>query len=182
MFTAIIKQLQNIAQSRWYWLLGVVTGISFLSVALYYQYVLGELPCLICIQIRLWMSLLIVVSFAGLLLRSNRVGNIFSNLATVLIAIGLVERSYVLLGTERGFVFGDCGFELGLPAWFAIDTWLPSVYRVETACGYTPELAFGITMAEALMVFSVGLLLLTACVTLASFMRRESSRVDGYAI
>jgi len=174
MFTTIIKQLQNLSHSRWYWILGIVTGSAFMAVALFYQHVLEELPCLICIQIRLWISLFIIVSIVGLLLRSSRTGTIINNLAMVLIAIGLVERSYQLLGTERGFVFGDCGFELGLPAWFAIETWLPSVYRVETACGYTPELLFGITMAEALMVFSAGLLLLTVCVALASLMRSRN--------
>jgi disulfide bond formation protein DsbB len=172
MFTTITKLLADVSHSRWYWTLGLVTGISFLGVALFYQHVLDEQPCLICIQIRLWITLFIMVCVGGLITRSSRAGNIISNLSTVLIAIGLVERSYQLLGTERGFVFGDCGFELDLPAWFTIDTWLPSVYRVETACGYTPELLFGITMAEALMVFSAGLLLLTVCVSLASLMRR----------
>jgi len=174
MFTTIIKLLQNLSHSRWYWVLGIITGSAFMAVALYYQHVLEELPCLICIQIRLWLSLFIIVSIVGLLPRFSRTGTIINNLAMVLIAIGLVERSYQLLGTERGFVFGDCGFELGLPSWFAIETWLPSVYRVETACGYTPELLFGITMAEALMAFSAGLLLLTVAVALASFMRSRN--------
>ena len=83
----------------------------------------------------------------------------------------MVERSYQLLGTERGFVFGDCGFELGLPSWLAIDVWIPSIYRIETSCGYTPELIFGITMAEFLMVFSVGFLLLSFCVSLVYLIR-----------
>ena len=95
------------------------------------------------------------------------------HLLIVLIAVGLVDRSYQLLGTERGFVFGDCGFDLGLPVWFAIDQWLPSVFYVQTACGYTPELIFGITMAEALMVFSVVLLLVSICFSLASFLKRS---------
>jgi len=174
MFTNIIKQLQNLSHSRWYWMLGIVSGSAFMAVALYYQHVLEELPCLICIQIRLWISLFIIVSVVGLLLRSSRTGTIINNLAMVLIPTGLFERSYQLLGTERGFVFGDCGFELGLPSWFAIESWLPSVYRVETACGYTPELLFGVTMAEALMAFSTGLLLLTIAVALATFMRSRN--------
>jgi disulfide bond formation protein DsbB len=119
----------------------------------------------------MWISLLIIVSFAGLVTRQKRVMNSIVHLLMVLIALALVERSYQLLGTERGFVFGDCGFELGLPAWFTIDEWLPSLYRVETACGYTPELVFGITMAEALMVFSVCFLLVSVCLTLVSFVR-----------
>jgi len=171
MFTTIIKKLENFSYSNWYWGLALITGIIFMSVALYYQHVLDTLPCLLCIQIRMWISLLIIVSFAGLVTRQKRVMNSIVHLLMVLIALALVERSYQLLGTERGFVFGDCGFELGLPAWFTIDEWLPSLYRVETACGYTPELVFGITMAEALMVFSVCFLLVSVCLTLVSFVR-----------
>jgi len=173
MFITIIKQLDILSHRRWYWGLAFMTGITFLGVALYYQHVLEELPCLICIQIRLWISLLIVVSFAGFVKPFNLAGSVIANIFMLLIAIGLVDRSYQLLGTERGFVFGDCGFELGLPSWLAIEQWLPSVYRVETACGYTPELVFGITIAEALMVFSVCLLLLTSLAVLASFVGRR---------
>ena len=89
----------------------------------------------------------------------------------VMTAAGLMERSYQLLGTERGFVFGDCGFDLGLPGWFAIGEWLPWLYRVETSCGYTPELVLGITMAEALMLFSTCLLIISLGVWLVSFVR-----------
>jgi disulfide bond formation protein DsbB len=144
-----------------------------MAVALYYQHILGTRPCLLCIQVRLWISLLVIVSAFGFLVRNNRLMNSMAHLSVVLTAIALVERSYQLLGTERGFVFGDCGFELGLPAWFAIDQWLPSLYYVETACGYTPEVIFGITMAEVLMVFSVGLLLVSVGVFLASFLRSD---------
>ncbi|MDH5485720.1 MAG: disulfide bond formation protein B, partial [Gammaproteobacteria bacterium] len=69
------------------------------------------------------------------------------------------------------FIFGDCGFDTGLPAWFAVDQWLPWMFRVETSCGYTPELMFGITMAEALLVFSGVLLLLSLAVAWVSLAR-----------
>lgn len=169
--TAIINQLNALSRSRSYWALAMVTGMALLAVALFFQHVLGERPCLMCIQVRLWVSLLVVVSFMGLLTRRHRLLNAVPHLLMILVAVGLVERSYQLLGTERGFVFSDCGFELGLPAWFAIDQWLPAVFYVETACGYTPEIIFGITMAEALIVFSVGLLVVAVTVFLASFFR-----------
>ena len=97
-----------------------------------------------------------------------------AHLSVVFIAVSLTERSYQLLGTERGFVFSDCGFDLGLPAWFAIEEWLPWLFRVETSCGYTPEIVFDITMAEALMVMSVGLLLLSFCVFLGYLLYLKS--------
>ena len=123
--------------------------------ALYFQYILEEQPCLMCIQVRIWLVLLIFVSIFGLLTRTQRWSNLVAQTGLVIIAVGLAERSYMLLGTERGFVFSDCGFDLGLPEWLAIDAWFPRLFQVETTCGYTPEIMFGITMAESLMALSV---------------------------
>jgi len=164
----ILKQLNTLATSALYWWAYVVGGLALLADALVYQYVFEELPCVVCIQIRLWVSLLVIVSFFGLWLRNRRWPNIVTQFGVVLIAMGLIERSYLLLGTERGFVFADCGFDTGLPAWFAIEQWLPWMYQVETSCGYTPELLFGVTMAEALMLLSVSIGLISVSVLGAS--------------
>ena len=163
------------SQSHWYWLVYIVGGLTLLAIALFFQYFIDEAPCAMCIQVRLWVSLFVIVSFAGLLTRGNRIMNAVANLLIVLIAVGIAERSYLLLGTERGFIFSDCGFSLGLPAWFPVDEWLPWLYRVETLCGYTPELFFGITMAEMLIVMSGLLLLVSFAVFLASIMSLKES-------
>lgn len=169
--TDITKKLQIMGQSHWYWLIYIVAGLTFLAIALFFQYPLDNPPCAMCIQVRLWISLFVIVSIAGLLIRGNRILNTIAKLSIVLIAVGITERAYLLLGTERGFIFSDCGFDLGLPAWLAVDEWLPMLYRVETLCGYTPELFFGITMAEMLIVMSALLLLLTSAVFIASIVR-----------
>ena len=153
-------QLEKIGGSAGYWLMLLVIGVAFECVALFYQYVLDELPCVLCIHVRIWVFALILVSLSALWMRRHRLANLLSHVLTLVIALGLLERSYQLLGTERGFTFSDCGFDLGMPAWFAIDVWFPQLFKVQTSCGYTPELLFGITMAEALMVSSVLLLVL----------------------
>lgn len=167
----IIRQLYNISQSRAYWLLYLIGATLALAIAVYHQYALDELPCVLCIQVRLLMTLIIFISIFALLTFKNRPSCIIAHLMMIATATGLAERSYQLLGTERGFLFGDCGFDLGLPAWFAIEEWLPWLYRVETSCGYTPEVAFGVTMAEALMVSSIIFILLSVTVFIASFFR-----------
>ena len=139
---------------------------AFLAVALYYHHILEELPCLMCIQVRLLMILLMLVSLIALIFDQQRAITVVAHLSIVVINAIFVERSYMLLGTERGFVFSDCGFDLGLPAWLALEDWLPWLFRVETSCGYTPEIIFGITMAEVLMVTSVLFLAISFCVTL----------------
>ena len=165
----IIRQLYNISRSQAYWLLYLVGAMFALAVALYHQHGLDQPPCVLCIQVRLIMTLVALIAVFGLLTMRKRPLNIAAHVMMIATAIALAERSYQLLGTERGFLFGDCGFDLGLPAWFAIEEWLPWLYRVETSCGYTPEVAFGITMAEALMAGSVIFILLSVSVFIASF-------------
>ena len=167
----VLKYLKSISRSRWYWIIYIAGGIFLIAAALYFQYFREELPCTLCIQVRLWVTLCITVSIIGLLFRHNKIMNILTQLAIILVAVAMIDRAYLLLGTERGFVFSNCGVELGLPAWFAVDQWLPWLYRVETSCGYTPVIAFGITMAETLMVLSVSLLIVSVSVLVASFLK-----------
>jgi len=170
----VLDTLACTGRSAWYWLALLVFGVSSEAIALYYQYGLDEWPCVLCIQMRLWMVLLIVIALLVLLLRRFRSAVVAGHLLVMVAAAGMLERAYVLLGTERGFVIGDCGFDLGLPSWFTPDQWLPALFEVQTTCGYTPELLFGITMAEALIVTSALLLLAAVVLGVAVILRSRS--------
>jgi len=173
----ISNTLQKLAESRLYWSAYIFMGLGLLAVALFYQYQLEELPCVVCIQVRLWFSLLIIISSIGFILRKHALLNVLAQFGVVICSIGLLERSYLLLGTERGFIFSDCGFSAGLPEWFAIEQWIPWLYQVEASCGYTPEILFGVTMAEALMLLSVclvGVSVTVVSVTLVKMFRNKS--------
>ncbi len=155
------KLLIDISQSKWYWAFLLVTGLSFEAVALYYQYALDEWPCVLCIHIRIWIVGIVLVSASALFSKPGvRVSRLF-HLILTLLSFGFVERSWRVLAVERGWIFSDCNMESGLPEWFALDKWLPAVFEVKTSCGYTPYILFEISMAEILMVASVGLSLLS---------------------
>lgn len=159
----MFAKLNRIGTSPLYWLGLLILVLLLEGVALFYQYRLDYWPCVLCIHVRIWLAALGLVALAMLVLRRAPVAG---HLATGVIGVGLLERSWLLLGTERGFIEdAGCGMDLGLPAWLALDDWLPWLFEVQTSCGYTPELLFGITMAEALLAFSA--LLTLAGVTLA---------------
>ena len=63
-----------------------------------------------------------------------------------------------------------------MPAWFALDQWLPWIFEVQTSCGYTPLVLFEITLAEALLVIVVGLALLSGALFVASFMSSKYTK------
>lgn len=149
----MIKKLLDFGQNPRYLVMLIVAGLAFEALALYYQYVLDEPPCVLCIHVRLWVLAIVVIALIMLMLRKLLPG-FLPHLFMLVIGVALTERSWQLLGNERGFIIGTCGFDLGLPSWFTPDTWWPLLFEVHTTCGYTPVLLFGITMAEALLVGS----------------------------
>lgn len=158
---SLIKKLQHIFASRWYWIAMTLFGIAMLSVALFYQYILGKPPCLICIHVRVWVTGLILVAIAALILHRFRfTGLVCHVLATITMAGGL-ERSWYLLGVERGTIISDCGPYATLPAWIPLDGWWPWMYAVWEACGKTPVMPLGFTMAEVLLVLFAVLVLIS---------------------
>lgn len=138
-----------------YWLGIILTGVSMESVALYYQYGLDYGPCILCSHIRAWILGGVLVAVVGLIGRRNRTVNGVAHLAMLGLAGGLSYSSYQTLGIERGWFEGSCDFSSGYPDWFPLHEWLPAVFEPWELCGYTPDLLFGVTMAEALTVVSV---------------------------
>ncbi|MGD8347887.1 MAG: disulfide bond formation protein B [Gammaproteobacteria bacterium] len=163
------KFLIELSGQRRYWIALMLTGIALEAAGLYFQYLRDEWPCLLCIQVRiLVMAFVLLALLAVFFARSRWAMRIFHGLTT-LVMLALLERSWQVLAVERGWVFGECDMDLGMPAWFALDKWLPSVFEVKTACGYTPLIFFQITLAEALLVFSVILVIITAALFVASW-------------
>lgn len=164
----MFEKLKGIAASRGYWLTLIVLGLAQLAIALFYQYVRDEPPCVLCIHVRLLVTAMVLLSLVALLIRRRRWLLTGAHMLNTAIVAGLVERSWILLGTERGTIIGSCEFDLGMPAWLAFDKWFPSLYQVQTSCGYTPELLFGVTMAEGLLVTFGVLLVVSAVLAIAS--------------
>ena len=164
------QKIFQLANSRYYWLALLVLVLTMEGMALLYQYQWNYDPCVLCIHVRIWLLGLGVVALAGIIVGQQRLVAPLLHLLSAVSMGGLLERSYQLLATERGWIFGSCEMSAGLPPWFDLERWLPSVFEVKTSCGYTPELLFGITMAEGLLVFSA-LLLLVAVGLLLSGLR-----------
>ena len=172
----MIDRLTNLVTNKAYWSLLLFIAIGMEAVALYFQYALGEWPCVLCIHVRIWLMALLMVSVASLFLKKISYATIFSHGLISVIWAALLERSWNLLGVERGTIFGSCDMDLGMPAWFAIDKWMPLIFEVKTACGYTPELFFKITMAEALMALSSIMLVISFLFLGTSILKKYQMR------
>ena len=150
--TNVMTQLPTL---RALWWAMLILGGGMFAAALYWQYSLGEDPCQVCIHARLWVVAIALIGAIMLLMPSNT-GIGLVGLALLLVSsIGLGERSYYLYEIENFRGDGSCQFALGMPDWFAVDRWFPALFEVRNICSYTPEIAFSISMAEALFAISI---------------------------
>ena len=156
----MLQHLTRFFHSIWYWLAVIATGVVMEGIALFYQYGLGEPPCVLCIQSRFWVLTAMFFAVVGLVTRKFAAGRLLSQVA-VIAAVGvLAQRSYTTVLIERGQYEGQCGMDPGFPGWFSLDTWFPQFFEVWTMCGYTPNFLFGLTMGEGLLYGVVGLLII----------------------
>jgi disulfide bond formation protein DsbB len=166
-----VTTLSQFLQSRWYWLALALFGIALLSVAWYYQYALGDEPCQVCIHARLWVVAFTLIALIMLITPQITLARVLGNLGVLTAAAGLFERARYLYRLENGIGDGSCQFQLGMPDWFAVDRWMPWLFEVRNLCSFTPEMLFGLSMAETLMAVGAGICLL-ALWTLALDLRR----------
>ena len=165
-----------IPRSAAWWLGLAIFCVVLEAIALYYQYVLGQLPCVLCIHVRMLLFLLLILSVLGFFTRKLPGAGLALMVPVAGAWAWMVERSYQLLGTERGWIMGECQMQSGLPDWLALERWMPWLFEIHEPCGYTPFVLFRITMAEMLIVISV--IFLVVCLgILAAGLGRKSPHV-----
>ena len=166
-----VTTLARFFQSRWYWLTLALFGIASLGVALYYQYALGDEPCQVCIHARLWVVAFTLIALIMLITPQIIQLRVLGNIGVVIAGVGLTERARYLYRLENGIGDGSCQFQLGMPDWFAVDRWMPWLFEVRNLCSFTPEMLFGLSMAETLMAVGAGLCLLASWLSIRDIAR-----------
>jgi len=146
---------------RSFWWAMLTLGGGMFAAALFWQYALGEDPCQVCIQARLWVVAIALIG-ALMLILPDTTGTRLGGLTLLFISsMGLGERSYYLYEIENFRGDGSCQFTLGMPDWFAVDRWFPVLFEVRAICSYTPNVLAGMSMAEALMIVAASLFVLS---------------------
>ena len=142
------------SDSRRHWACLGVLCLALEAVALFYQYQLEYLPCVLCIHVRMLLAVMLIIAIAALIKPPKGIGGKIVMLMMVLLWFWMLERSWQLLGVEMGFIMGACDMNSGLPAWMPFERWLPWLFKIHEPCGYTPYLVGKISMAEVLLALS----------------------------
>ncbi len=156
----LIQSLTKFVQSRWYWLAVIIAGFSLEAVALFYQHVLGEPPCVLCIHSRICVLAGILFGIVGLFGAKVTAVRFTAQIGLLTSLLMLLSKSWTTVLVERGLYDGNCGMDPGFPTWFPLDSWFPNLFQVWTMCGFTPNFLFGLTMGEGLLYGTIALIVI----------------------
>ncbi|NKB64295.1 MAG: disulfide bond formation protein B [Gammaproteobacteria bacterium] len=147
----LLRSLIVSPTSRLLWVSLAVLCLFLESVALFYQYQLDYLPCVLCVHVRMLLAALLLVCILALLTPPHPMGSIILFAIATFIWLWMLERSWQVLGVEMGFIVGECEMSSGLPQWFALEKWFPFIFRIHEPCGYTPIIFMKVSMAHILL-------------------------------
>ncbi len=156
---------------RWQsWASVVVICIALEAGAVFYQQALMFFPCELCVYTRVWIAAMGLLAVVGLLLRKHAwlVRGVL--LAEIGLCLGLGGVVWKLLAIDYGFAgVGACNLYANFPSWAPLDEWLPVLFRVQATCGETPEVLFGLSMADGLAGVTAGFLIAFVLALFGSF-------------
>ena len=166
MFNVISFDKKTISQlalssgaSNWLWVCIALMSFALLASALFFQHVLDALPCEICVYVRVWIAAIGLVALLALGIKRWFYGKLFAQITTIILSFGLTVETWNLIQIEYNIGHGGaCGFFANFPSWAPLDKWFPHIFEVQELCAATPEVLFGISMADSLVLVSAGLI------------------------
>lgn len=164
-----MKFISNLATDSRAWFLLTLSALGLEVAALYFQYVLGLAPCIMCIYQRtaLW-----GVCFAGII---GSLGNHFivtRALAYVVWGVSavwglLIAIEHVDMQTSAFSFLYTCEVVPNFPQWMPLHEWLPLLFEANGDCGDIKWQFMGFSMPQVMIaVFAIYSGILAALLTI----------------
>lgn len=174
----MLTSLRHWSQSRFSWLLLALTAIGLEGTALYFQYGMELMPCVMCVYQRIAVLGILVAALIGASapkMALMRMAGSFLWLYSAYRGIELAwEHTQLILNPSP---FATCDFFVTLPSWFALQDWFPAVFQATGDCSVSQWQFLTLEMPQWMLIifsayFIVGLLVLMSQIT-SSFKSKE---------
>lgn len=148
----MLNRIYGVCGNRLYWIAGASYLLLMEAIALFWQYALEYYPCALCVQIRAWVYGAMFSAIFGAFV-SDKFWLRWSALTLTLFFMGgALYTSWYSYGVEMGTVISSCSMGAGFPEFMMLDEWIPVLFRADGFCGQSPEMWFGLSMNQTLLV------------------------------
>lgn len=169
-----LTYLLKLEQRKLVWISIFLLSTSAMTIALIYQYAFAWEPCVLCVHIRIIMLGIMLLAFIMIFISAYQIPRLLAYFLQNVLAVYLFLKCRELYHVEVGLQEAGCMFSAGLPPWFDLEAWMPALFEVRAACGESPEILFGITMAESLYYASALAMFLSFILTLSSMVNLKT--------
>lgn len=171
----LMSALAHLAQRWQSWASVIAICVALEAGAVYYQQALLYFPCELCIYTRVWIAAIALLALVGLAVRMQPWAVRGVLVGQIALSVGLGGVVWKLLALDYGFAgAGACSLYARFPSWAPLDRWLPLLFEVQATCGETPEVLFGLSMADGLAAITVGFLVAFCAALVGSFALRPA--------
>jgi len=147
-----MKTFYNFGNSRFFWISGLVYLLLMESIALYFQYILDMEPCSLCVQIRAWVLGAMILSIFTSFVCTKFIWRWIGLTLTIALLIGGLYTSWYSWRVEKGEIISSCSLGAGFPGFMPLDDWVPWLFSAQGICGQSPDMWFGLSMNEGLII------------------------------
>ena len=132
-----MKPISDLATQSAPWKLLATTALILELTALYFQYMMGLAPCIMCIYQRVAIWSIFCAGVVGSLGCKNILARL---LAYILWGTGsiwglLIALEHVEMQSESASLFFTCEFVPNFPTWAPLHEWIPSLFAATGDCG-----------------------------------------------
>jgi len=153
-----LKFLSDLSVNTRAWQFLAFTAFALELSALYFQYVMGLAPCIMCIYQRtaIW-----GIFFAGIVGSLGNKNIVLRIIAFSLWGVGaiwglLIAIEHVEIQSATLSFLYSCEFVPNFPSWAPLHQWLPSLFEATGDCGDINWQFFGYTMPQMMIVVYCG--------------------------
>ncbi len=132
---AVFQTLSRWAEHKSSWLVLMLSAVSLIAAALYFQYAMGLTPCIMCIYQRTAVfgialsALLVVIKNNGF---TRLLG--FAGWGVSAVWGWLIAREHIDILTAPNPFFATCDIVPNFPSWLQLHDWLPALFAAEGDC------------------------------------------------
>jgi disulfide bond formation protein DsbB len=156
-----------------FWIILTLTSLSMNGLALLFQHFVGMEPCVLCIDIRISLYLVTILSFLTYLTKDKSL--LFNTLKyaafAALIYSLYLSVSFFLDTTNPNPFAVSCSIEPNLPAWMPLHEWIPFLFEAKGMCGETEWEFAGMGLVQLTMLGVSGLVAFTGISYISTYLK-----------
>ncbi|TEA27918.1 disulfide bond formation protein DsbB [Candidatus Schmidhempelia bombi] len=169
----MLRLLNYYSQNRLAWFLLLLSALSFELVALFFQHVVGLLPCTLCIYQRCVFLGIMLAALIALINPKSLLYRLFALALWLYCAIKGFCYAYEQVTLQfQPSLFHSCSLTPEFPSWLPLDRWFPAIFASFGQCSEKVWAFLSLEMSQWTMLIFICYVIVALLILLVQFFKQ----------